>query len=218
MDDPEQALAYANADFEEPHQSFIDAFRSIYDAETICGEVLDLGCGPADITIRFARAFPDTNITGIDGSAAMLNLGQERLARENLAHRIKLLQGYIPQFTPPVNEYNFVISNSLLHHLHNPDVLWHYLKAVASVNSRIFIMDLYRPDSIDCAKQMVDTYSGSEPEILKRDFFNSLCAAFTKDEVLAQLDLAGIRGLAIKTISDRHMVIYGRINKHKNGA
>src|SRR5881397_1651180 len=57
MNDPEQALAYAKADFEEENQGFVNRFRTYYPDLTE-GHVLDLGCGPADIPIRFVRALP----------------------------------------------------------------------------------------------------------------------------------------------------------------
>ena len=62
MDDPEQARAYALADFSEPHQAFIDHFARCFPRHRP-RRVLDLGCGPADVTIRFARAYPDCVIT-----------------------------------------------------------------------------------------------------------------------------------------------------------
>lgn len=59
MNDPVQAGAYAEADFESAHQSFIDLFVEKFPQLDITGEVLDLGCGPGDVTRRFARAFPN---------------------------------------------------------------------------------------------------------------------------------------------------------------
>ena len=57
MNDPAQALAYANADFSVPHEAFCDeATRVFNDQEP--GHILDLGCGPADVTIRFASDSP----------------------------------------------------------------------------------------------------------------------------------------------------------------
>src|SRR5438445_11681244 len=45
MDDDEQALAYAKADFEEENQSFVDRFLEYYpDLQGV--HVLDLGWGP----------------------------------------------------------------------------------------------------------------------------------------------------------------------------
>jgi SAM-dependent methyltransferase len=71
MDDPEQALAYARADFSEENQGFVDTFREYY-PDFASGHVLDLGCGPADIPIRFLRALPDCRVTGVDASAPMI--------------------------------------------------------------------------------------------------------------------------------------------------
>jgi SAM-dependent methyltransferase len=67
-----QAKAYAEADFEEPHSNFIKLFQQNFPRVNIKGFVLDLGCGPGDISIRFARAFPKCAVHGVDGSEAML--------------------------------------------------------------------------------------------------------------------------------------------------
>ncbi len=57
-------------------------------------------------------------------------------------------------------------------------------------------MDLFRPESREAAWAIVEKYSGHEPEVLKRDFFHSLCAAFEPGEVRAQLDACGLGALA----------------------
>jgi trans-aconitate methyltransferase len=73
MDDVAQARAYAQADFAEENQGFVDRFRE-YFPDWTGGHVVDLGCGPADIPIRFLRAFPDARVTGVDASRPMLDL------------------------------------------------------------------------------------------------------------------------------------------------
>ena len=72
------------------------------------------------------------------------------------------------------------------------------------------IMDLTRPPSTAEAHAIVMRYSGSEPEVLRRDFFASLCAAFEPDEVRAQLRAADLPWLEVEPISDRHIAIHGR--------
>src|SRR5438445_12503239 len=74
MNDPEQALVYSRADFEEENQGFVDRFVEFY-PEFKAGHVLDLGCGPADIPIRLARKLPECRITGTDGSPPMTAIG-----------------------------------------------------------------------------------------------------------------------------------------------
>src|SRR5256885_16063515 len=76
MNDPEQALAYARADFEEENQGFVDRFVEFY-PEFKAGYVLDLGCGPADIPIRLARKLSECRITGVDGSPPMIAIGPD---------------------------------------------------------------------------------------------------------------------------------------------
>ena len=46
-----------------------------------------------------------------------------------------------------------------------------------------------------------------EPPVLKRDFYNSLLAAFEIEEVRAQLAAAGMSGLSVRTVSDRHLLV-----------
>ena len=78
MDDPAQARAYAAADFAEVDQGFVDRFRARF-PEVRRGTVADLGCGPADIPIRLARAVPDLRVLAIDGSRPMLGLAREAI-------------------------------------------------------------------------------------------------------------------------------------------
>ncbi len=47
--------------------------------------------------------------------------------------------------------------------------------------------------------------------MLKRDFFHSLCAAFTLDEVRAQIARAGLDRVRGEMASDRHWVAWGTL-------
>ena len=90
MDDVAQARAYAQADFAEENQGFVDRFRE-YFPDWTGGHVVDLGCGPGDIPIRFLRAFPDARVTGVDASRPMLDLAAAAVAEAGLAGNMILL-------------------------------------------------------------------------------------------------------------------------------
>lgn len=212
MDDPVQASAYANADFNEPHNAFVEHFAGLYPDGDIRESILDLGCGPADISVRMAKRYPHCRIDGIDGAQAMLREGEARIQQEGLQGRIQLYQRRIPGDPPPGTPYPVIFSNSLLHHLHQPQVLWRYVRQHSTASGWIFVMDLARPDSTTDAEVLVNTYSGEEPDILRRDFYYSLCAAFTVDEVSSQLQSAGLGQLQVESVSDRHLIAYGRIS------
>ena len=50
-------------------------------------------------------------------------------------------------------------------------------------------------------------YSRDEPEVLRRDFYNSLLAAYRPEEVREQLDRAGLKRLRVEAVSDRHWLV-----------
>jgi len=211
MEEDAQARAYAEADFEEPHSHFIDLFTEAFPVEQIGGHVLDLGCGTADITIRFARAWRSSTVHGVDGSRAMLRYGLKILSTANdVQDRIELIQGALPGVTLPRARYDTIISNSLLHHLRDSQVLWASIRQHTVPGAPVFVMDLKRPASTEVAGALVEQYAGREPEILKRDFYNSLLAAFEVDEVKEQLKEAGLAGFLVREVSDRHLIVSGK--------
>jgi trans-aconitate methyltransferase len=211
MNDPAQAHAYAHADFAEPHQRFVSLFTEEFPTLELCGRVLDLGCGAADVTLRFARAFPDCVIDAVDGAEQMLDHAHALIAHAGMQARINLLHRCLPTIQLPSHPYDAIISNSLLHHLHDPNVLWNTIKTHARAGTAIFVLDLLRPASVEQAHALVEQYAQAEPAILKRDFFNSLLAAFRADEIGAQLMQCGLPQLRIRAISDRHVLISGTV-------
>jgi SAM-dependent methyltransferase len=210
MNELTQARAYAQADFSEAHDRFVSVFAEKFPTlHQFNGIVLDLGCGPADISRRFARAYPDCYVHGIDGAAAMLELGRAANAHAQLAHRIELFEARLPCQSLPLPQYDAVISNSLLHHLHDPLVLWRSLRQFVRPGAPVFVMDLLRPATRQLAQDIVATYAENEPAVLREDFLASLCAAFTPDEIRAQLTSLDLTGLQLEVVSDRHLIIYG---------
>jgi SAM-dependent methyltransferase len=208
MDEEVQACAYAGADFSEAHERFVALFGDAFPGVMLDEWVLDLGCGPADITVRFARAHPGCRIDGIDGAATMLRLGRQAVGAAGLAKRIHLMHGYLPGAELPRTQYEAVISNSLLHHLGDPQVLWQAIKQWASPGAPVFVMDLLRPATPEEAAQLVAQYAAGEPEVLRRDFHASLRAAYRPEEVQRQLQAAALP-LRVEVASDRHLIVYG---------
>ncbi len=210
MDDPAQAEAYHRADFTEAHERFIALFRQFFPAGSWTGPVLDLGCGTADVTRRFARVFDDQRIHGVDGAEAMLRWGREVLEREGLGSRVELLRRYLPVDQLPESKYGAVISNSLLHHLQDPLILWSAIRRFAVPGAPVLVVDLLRPATPERVAELVALHAAGEAEILRRDFFNSLCAAYRPDEVEQQIREAGLTALTVEMVSDRHWIARGR--------
>lgn len=212
MDEEDQARAYASADFAQAHQSYVQRFTDLFPDCPAQARVLDLGCGPGDVTFRFARAFADWTITAVDGSPAMLAEARRALVQSpDLATRLTLIEGLLPGVPLPSAPYDVVLSTSLLHHLHEPQALWRTVRRGGKPGAIVFMADLFRPETPADASALIDRYAAGEHELLRRDFYHSLLAAFTPDEVRDQLLQAGLGTLQVQTVSDRHLIVWGRL-------
>jgi SAM-dependent methyltransferase len=213
MDTEEQALAYARADFTESNTLFMRLLEEQRPGELIGARALDLGCGPADIVIRFLRRYTLARCDALDGSRPMLALAQADIdALPGIAKRARLLCDLLPSATLEPAAYDLILSNSLLHHLHEPQVLWKTVRSVAKPGALVLIMDLMRPASAGWVAALVESYARDEAEVLKQDFRNSLFAAFEPAEVSEQLKVAGLDDqLEVRVVSDRHLAVWGRL-------
>ncbi len=209
MDAPEQVLAYAQADFERENQGFVDQFFTLYpDLEN--PHIVDLGCGPGDIPLRLVRHHATCTITGIDASQPMIDYAQRAVKQAGFQDRIQLLCQRIQEVSVP-SPPDALISNSLVHHLPNPLQFWYCVKTWPKPGTPVFVMDLLRPESPEAAQAIVDEHAAAESEQLRKDFYHSLLAAFTDDEVAAHLAELNLSRLMVDVPDDRHWIVYGRV-------
>ena len=209
MDDREQAAAYARADFSSSNQMFVDGLVETYPDRL--GSILDIGCGPADVPIRILRAVPSAKVTAVDASLPMVEIARHAVQEAGFQDNIELILGRLPGIDFGDMAFQTIASKDLLHHLPDPSIFWEEVVRLGTGTAAIYVMDLYRPNSCEDAKKIVESVSGNEPEVLKRDFYNSLLAAFTVDEIQSQLESASLP-LNVEKVSERHLLIHGLIS------
>jgi len=105
-----------------------------------------------------------------------------------------------------------VLSNSLLHHLHDPQVLWRSLRLCGAPGTRVYIKDLRRPATPEAAEQLRERYLFDAPEVLQQDYLASLHAAFRVEEVREQLQQAGLSCLQVAPLDDRYLEVWGELD------
>ena len=208
MDEQEQAAAYAAADWSEAHEKVPAHFRDRFRAFT-GGRVIDLGCGTADVTIRFARAFPNVAILGVDGSETMLSFGRRAVRDAKLDSRITLEKRYLPDAAIETGTFDAVISNSLLHHFADPLLLWRTAARCVKAGAPVMLVDLVRPPDHETATRLVKEHAEGAPPVLERDFTASLHAAYRVDEVRQQLVAAGLAHFNVEQVDVLHLVAWG---------
>jgi ubiquinone/menaquinone biosynthesis C-methylase UbiE len=199
MDQSENAKAYADADFDEVNRAFIDKLFSLSNPCDI-PFALDIGTGPGEIPEKLLETRPDWHILATDRSRPMLAHGV-------MTKNLLFFQSDAKHLPIPDNVITFLFSNSLLHHLPDPAPFWKECKRVLNARGTLLVRDLYRPEGKQQAKEIVETYAGNEHPVLKEDFFNSLLAAFTPEEIENQLEECGLSEATVEIVTDRHMDI-----------
>lgn len=182
MDNLEQALAFRRANREYGIKGFLELYAKYLNMSK--GKLIDLGCGTGEYLIALEHQYPNLIITGFDGSEPMIQIAggivEHHSSNVRVRHR---------QFKDIDHTADCVISTNTLHHLHDPTVFWDCVKRVAR---RVFVMDLIRPSSTLVARNIVDTLAKGESDEFKFDYYNSLLAAFSVEELQQQIEGTGL--------------------------
>ncbi len=211
MEDKEQVIAYAHADFTDSIGWYTDTFLEKFPHAK---QILDVGCGPADVPIHIAIHKKDAHVVALDGSSEMISYAQKLISEKypKVQSSIELYCGRLQEFNPQRFSFDAIISKDFLHHLENPMDLWSFIRQHALPGTALYHMDLLRPNSVEDAKNIVERVAGEGHPILKQDFYNSLLAAFTLDEIKEQLLRVGLHTLKVsKTTTGRHFIIEGEV-------
>ncbi len=217
MDSVEQTTAYAAADFSEPNGLFCQHVQSLLAKRPPSqrpNRLLDLGCGSGGLLAELAHALTDWTLVGVDAGPNMLALAQATLQDQQLSHRASLVQAHLPadlDRLAPLGPYVAITSNSLLHHLCDPMTLWQTIAHLGETNTSVVVMDLHRPNDHDEVDALVAAHTQGADDVLKQDFYNSLCAAWQADEVMDQLQAMGWRDWRLTRPSNRHWLVTGQL-------
>jgi ubiquinone/menaquinone biosynthesis C-methylase UbiE len=209
MDQEAEVAAYARADFSDSNRLFVQTVLASMDRPP--QHALDIGCGPGDVPILLAQACPSVNVVAVDASAPMLSIARDSVRREVLQDRVTLSEQRLPGLTFSRYDFDLIYSKDMLHHIPDPVTFWAEIARLHRRCARdlhVFVVDLCRPESEAEAQSIVESASGDESPLLKKDFYNSLLAAFTLTEIQDQLRTAGL-SLAIAPFGKRHYCVSG---------
>lgn len=216
MDTVEDAHDYDSMDHSAVNRVFVDdflAFASRNGFEDRLSDlarplrVLDVGTGTALIPIELCRRKAACRIIAIDLAAEMLKLADLNVARANLKERIQTERIDAKRVPYATGSFDGVVSNSIVHHIPEPQSVFAEMVRVLSPDGLLFIRDLLRPNSLSDVDQLVATYAGRENAHSQQLFRDSLRAALTLDEVRNLAGTHGIPARFISQTSDRHWTL-----------
>jgi len=101
--------------------------------------------------------------------------------------------------------FDAVFSNTILHHIPDPRPFLSEVRRVLRPDGTLLVRDLYRPDTLARADELVALHAADATEYQQKLFRDSLYAALTPEELRAIADESGLAAAAIVVDTDRHM-------------
>lgn len=206
MDSAQEALDYDSMDHSEVNERFVDDLLAAAktDGEELAGDVLDLGTGTAQIAVALCRKHASVRVMAIDLSVSMLDLARGNVEVAGLTDRIALDRVDAKQLPYEEGQFQTVMSNSIVHHIPEPQAVLADAWRVTAPGGRLFFRDLLRPHDDAEVTRLVETYAAGCNDHQRKLFDDSLRAALSLVEIQALISAIGGDPAAVKQTTDRH--------------
>ena len=222
MEEKEQVISYDEADFSEGEVNLINQINQYLLKKNISlGEkdlIVDLGCGPGNISEKLAIKWPNTEVVGIDGSKEMILRAEYN--RKNSTNRKKLRNlRYICSDIKDIKLNNFLlkkrisllVSNSLIHHISNLEDFFNTIRGLSNEITVNFHKDLKRPLDEKSALELKEQCSTKYNEILTNDYYASLRASYSFKELKDFILENDLSSLEVFEDGDKYLIVYGNV-------
>ena len=120
------------------------------------GNLLDIGSGPAYISIEIAKLLPNVKIIGIDISDTMIEIATKNIEEQGLSERIILRKEDACKMTFNDSSFNFAISSDSLHHWKKPIQVLSEVFRVLKPGSKAFITDFTKDAPKEKIREVLD--------------------------------------------------------------
>ena len=222
MEEKDQVISYDEADFSEGEVNLINQINHYLLKQNISlGEkdlIVDLGCGPGNISEKLAIKWPETEVIGIDGSKEMISRAEYNKNISTNKKKLKNLR-YICSDIKDIKSNNFLfkkkinllVSNSLIHHITNLEDFFNTIRSLSSGITVNFHKDLKRPLDEKSALKLKAQCSTKYNEILTNDYYASLRASYTFKELKNFILENNLFSLDVFEDDDQYLIVYGNV-------
>ncbi|TCJ15781.1 class I SAM-dependent methyltransferase [Parasulfuritortus cantonensis] len=188
MDDLAQNEAFERAGREDGVLAFLHLYHALQTTALVCpgDRVLDLGCGPGNQLVQMARLNPQARFVGLDASAEMLERARETVRRCAVGN-VDLLSGDMTTLAGLADaSFDCVTSTMTLHHLPDEAALAAAMAAAGRAlkpMGGVYLADFGRLKRAATQRFFANDRRDIQPEPFTRDYFNSMRAAFSVEEL-----------------------------------
>ena len=222
MEKKEQVISYDEADFSEGEITLINQINHYLLEKNISLSekdlIVDLGCGPGNISEKLAIKWPNTEVVGIDGSKEMILRAEHNKEISNNQKNLKNLR-YVCADIKDIKSTNFLlnkkisllVSNSLIHHITHLEDFFKTIRSLSSNSTVNFHKDLKRPLDEKCALELKEQCAIEYNEILTNDYYASLKASYTFKELKNFTLENDLSSLDVFEEGENYLIVYGNV-------
>lgn len=201
MDSALEAEEYDAMDHAEVNACFVRDFAT---AGGMPDLTLDLGTGTALIPLVLCEYMPAARVVAVDYAGEMLRVARRNIIAGDVRDRITLVRADGKRLPFHDGSFPQVISNSIVHHLPEPALVFAEAWRVLRPGGLAFFRDLFRPPDAATLQDLVERYAGDATPYQKKMFADSLHAALTVEEVREIVVSLGFGKKCVRASSDRH--------------
>ena len=222
MERHDQVISYAKADFSEGENNFINQINYYLIKNNLNFNkqelIVDLGCGPGNISEKLSIKWPNATVIGIDGSKEMIKIAEFNKKKSSNLSRLKNLH-YICADIKELKasdissekDISLLVSNSLIHHITYLEDFFNCIMRLSSNLTINFHKDLKRPNDEKLALELKEKCAEKYNDILTNDYYASLKASYTSKELKNYVFKNKLFSLEVFEEGDQYLVIYGKV-------
>ncbi len=144
------------------------------------GTFLEVGPGPAFVSIEIARRTPRAQIVGLDISETMIGIGRGNVAEAGLSERITFRHGDATKMPFGDAEFGFVVSSGSLHHWSKPVEVFEEIYRVLKPGHPALVYDVRK----DAPKDKVDEFSCHiKSRFMRWGLRHSVSESYTRQDI-----------------------------------
>tara|TARA_Y100000589_G_scaffold8500_1_gene7235 strand:+ start:3032 stop:3727 length:696 start_codon:yes stop_codon:yes gene_type:complete len=218
----EQVSSYSMADFSEGEENLMDFICKYVEREEISFTdqdlIIDLGCGPGNITERLSKRWPHANVLGIDGSKEMIlkaiskkKMQVNKYSFRNLEYVCSDIKNFHLNYSLNFYKLRLIVSNSLIHHITHIDEFFDVITNLSSQDTINIHKDLVRPIDEKSAQQLKFDCQKKYNETLTKDYYASLKASYRTSELKQIILKKKFKNLDVIEDGEKYLIVYGSV-------
>jgi len=220
MNRKDQVDSYSDADFSKGEIKFVHRIKNYLKKNNIQltnnDLIVDLGCGPGNISEKLSIEWPNTSILGIDGSKVMIHKAKLRKnlykkSLNNLNYLCKDIKNIKLADISDKKHISLLVSNSLIHHLTHISDFFECITSLSGEKTLNFHKDLIRPINEKYALELKAECESKYNEILTSDYYASLQASYRADELRNLIIEKNLIHLDVLEEDNEYLILYGRV-------